>query len=683
MKTFNYSLKNADILDVIDFKSFINEENILVQIFCGNGKNKLQNVSNTVYRELPNAVCIGTTSDGEITDSHINTSDTIVSISIFEQTSIKGSYSNEIKTYEDGVNFAKQIIQSNTKLVILFASFSSQNIEDYLKGINSINENIMICGGVASTNTTIEDAHICFKDKVLKSGIVGVSLNSDILKVHNELRYNWQPIGIKHEITEVKDNRVFSIDNMNPSDFYEKYLGADMVDTLPNNGQQFPLLLLKDEIPMGRVVISKDDISMTFNGTLKKGDIVKFGFGQAEMIMKDPYKSYENLFKHHSQSFFVYSCMARRRYLPEHIYLEVEPFSNIATTTGFFTHGEFYHHNKSIKFLNHTLTVVSLSESNKKAKDYITKSNFQINQSSQGSTIQTLTNLIKQSSTDYYELNDELEQRVKDRTLQLEESNVKLKYTLQNLEQTKDDLLTSEKMATLGELVGSVTHEINTPLGLSITVASHMEILNHKIAALYHENNISKDEFENFLKQSDESIKMITSNLKRTKELVDSFKNIAVDQAIEDKRVFNVKNYIDEILMSLKSKIARTKHSVKVDCPHKIILNSYPGFLAQILTNLINNSIFHAFNENESGLISIIVTQDDDNINLTYNDNGNGLSQEQKERIFDQYYTTKKGQGGTGLGLYIIKTIITEKLKGTIELTDAKKGLEFKISIPK
>ena len=683
MNTFNYSLEKKEILDTIDFEKFYTEKNILVQVFCGDGKNRLKDIIKTIKAKLPSAICIGATSDGEIESSNIYTNNSVISISTFQSTTIKGSYSSSMTSYEDGVNLAKQLIQSDTKLLILFASFLNQDSDDFLKGVNSVNNHVMICGGVASTSTNYDEVFISFGTSVLKYGIVGVSLNSDKLKVQNDFRYNWQPIGINHKITEVKDNRVFSIDDMNPLDFYEKYLGKDMVDTLPNNGQQFPLLVLKDDIPMGRVVISKDDISLTFNGNLHKGDIVKFGFGQAEMIMKDTNKSYENLFKHHSQSFFVYSCMARRRFLPEHIYLEVEPFSKIATTAGFFTHGEFYHHNKSLKLLNHTLTVVSLSESQEEAKECKTNTHFKIKQSSQASTIQTLTNLIEQSANDYYKLNDELEERVKQRTLQLQDKNVKLKYTLKNLKQTKDDLLTSEKMATLGELVGSITHEINTPLGLSITVASHIEILNNKISALYSEDNISTDEFENYLKNIDESTKMIINNLSRTKQLVDSFKNIAVDQAIEDKRLFNVKSYIDEILLSLKSKISSTKHSVKFSCSNNIMIDSYPGFLAQIITNLINNSILHAFKENDNGLINIIVTQEDRVIELIYSDNGKGILKNQKEDIFAKYYTTKKGEGGTGLGLYIIKTIIVEKLKGSIELIDKKEGLEFKIIIPK
>ena len=551
MKTFNYKLKNINVEEIINFSDYINEKNVLIQIFCGESKTRFQNIIETLCKELPQAVCIGATSDGEIEASNVYTQNTVISVSVFKHTSIKGSFKTSLSSYENGVDLTTDIITPNSKVLLLFASVLNTNGDEFLKGVENVNDNIIIAGGIASTASDYKNSFVSFGNRLFNSGMVGVSLNSDILKVHNDFRFNWMPVGTEHIITKVEENRVYTIDNINAVDFYKKYLGSEIMHSLYEDGTQFPLIILSDDIPRGRVVIDKDNESLTFNGNFEKNDIVKFGFGQAEIIMKEPYTSYQNLLLNHAESFFIYSCMARRRYLPKNIHLEIEPLAYVATTSGFFTHGEFYHHKNSNKFLNHTLTVISLSESDEKAKEYQIMNKPIITNSEHVITIQALTRLIEQSSIDYYKLHDELESRVEERTFELLQSNEKLKHTLQNLEQTQNELLNAEKMATLGELVSSVTHEINTPLGLSITLSTHLEFLNNNIRVLYNDNNISEEEFKKYLNQVDESTKMITSNLTRSKELVNSFKNIAVDQATEDKRVFNLKKYIEEILIAL------------------------------------------------------------------------------------------------------------------------------------
>lgn len=288
----------------------------------------------------------------------------------------------------------------------------------------------------------------------------------------------------------------------------------------------------------------------------------------------------------------------------------------------------------------------------------------------------------KQNKLD--ELNNSLEQKVLKRTSDLNESNIKLTDTLDNLKKTKKDLIVSEKMAILGELVGSITHEINSPLGMCITSTSHIQEMTKKIDELYKKEEMSEDEFKIFLKDLYELTKIISINLDNTSKLVKSFKNVAVDQAIEEKREFFLKEYIEEILLSLKSKTKKTNIQISVECNEKLILNTYPNFIFQILTNFINNSLLHGFEKDEKGNINIIISDLDNEIELIYKDNGKGIPKELKENIFQQYFTTKKGKGGTGLGLYIIKRIVTEKLNGEIQINQKKtKGVEFLIKIPK
>lgn len=279
--------------------------------------------------------------------------------------------------------------------------------------------------------------------------------------------------------------------------------------------------------------------------------------------------------------------------------------------------------------------------------------------------------------------NKSLEKKVEDRTKELTLTNEKLNETLHHLEETKEDLVSAQKMAELGELLSLMTHEINSPLGVSIMGSSHMGDIVDDFLRIYKEDNLTQEDLESFIDNIQEIVKILNLNLNSTKNLVNSFKNIAVDQALEEKRTFNVKEYILQILLALKSKTSRRKIKISVECEDGLFLESYPGIFSQILTNLINNSLMHGFEENEEGNIKIIISNLENNIEMIYIDNGKGIPKELIHKVFDQYFTTKKGHGGTGLGLYIIKEIVTQKLNGHIEIsTSEAKGTKFSIIIP-
>jgi len=259
-----------------------------------------------------------------------------------------------------------------------------------------------------------------------------------------------------------------------------------------------------------------------------------------------------------------------------------------------------------------------------------------------------------------------------------------LQETLIDLQTTRKDLIASEKMATLGELVGGVTHEISSPLSVSLVGTTFISDNTNELLTQYNNKNLDEEEFKAYIKTVQETSKSIVFSLNRIKDLVRSFKSIAIDQAIEDKRDYNVNQYINEVLVSLNSKLKLTNIKVTVDCDKGIEIDSYPGYLAQILINFINNSLLHGFKENEVGEIKINVNELPNEIQLMYSDNGKGLSEHEKKKIFKQYYTTKRREGGSGLGLHIVKSIVLEKLHGKINMqSEEGKGLSFTILIPK
>jgi len=282
--------------------------------------------------------------------------------------------------------------------------------------------------------------------------------------------------------------------------------------------------------------------------------------------------------------------------------------------------------------------------------------------------------------------NDELEQSIENfkRTQeQLLESNDELEQTIHNLKQTQDKLVESEKMASLGSLVAGVAHEINTPVGLGLTGITHLSELTDTIRSDYEDENMSKEEFEEYIKISSNLTEMITLNLKKTAELVKSFKQIAVDQTSEIKREFNIKEYLDEVVFSLYNILKKTKLKVIIKVENDLVVNSYPGAYSQVISNLIINSVMHGFDDNEEGSINIDISRRSKSLFIEYHDNGRGIPKNVLPKIFDPFFTTNRKSGGTGLGLNIIYNIVSNNLDGTITC-DSKEGegVLFKIILP-
>lgn len=290
---------------------------------------------------------------------------------------------------------------------------------------------------------------------------------------------------------------------------------------------------------------------------------------------------------------------------------------------------------------------------------------------------------INNSKDEITELNKTLEQKVEHRTEELEKSNGELKEALVKLKQTQEQLIQSEKLVALGSLVAGIAHEINTPVGVSVTAASHLEEKTKEINENYKNNSLKKSDLDKYIITTTETSEVILSNLQRASELIKSFKQVAVDQSSETKRVFKINEYINQVLLSLKPRLKKTKVSVGVNCSEDLEIESYPGAFSQIITNLIMNSLIHAFEENEEGTIIFDIEKKQDRIVFTYSDNGKGIEKDIIGRIFDPFFTTKRGKGGTGLGLNIVYNIITTTLNGTINCeSEAGVGTIFKIIFP-
>jgi ligand-binding sensor domain-containing protein/signal transduction histidine kinase len=289
-------------------------------------------------------------------------------------------------------------------------------------------------------------------------------------------------------------------------------------------------------------------------------------------------------------------------------------------------------------------------------------------------------NALKNAEDALRRLNEELEQRVESRTSDLKAANSELRETLDRLTLTQRQLLEAEKLASLGGLVAGIAHEINTPIGVSVTAASHLAEEATRLAQAISTGNLKRSELERFEHAALEGSQLILRNLQRADRLIRSFKQVAVDQSTEDRRVVDLGICINEILTTLGPTLKKTPHRVEVFCPHPVVCETAPGALYQIITNLVMNSLIHGFDGGRTGLIEIQVSRHDDSVAIDYMDNGAGMDEVATAHIFDPFFTTRRGSGGSGLGMHIVYNLVTQVMGGTI-VVDSAPGAGFRLAI--
>lgn len=274
-------------------------------------------------------------------------------------------------------------------------------------------------------------------------------------------------------------------------------------------------------------------------------------------------------------------------------------------------------------------------------------------------------------------ITNELEERVKERTIALQES-------INQLENTQSQLVESEKMSALGNLVAGVAHEVNTPLGISITAASIFKNEIKTIQEQVKENKLTKSGLNNFIETIAEADDILMKNLDRAALLIKNFKKISVDQSSEDIRDFELNTYMQEILTTFKSELRHRPVTLEIKFKDQnVLMHSYPGAIAQIIINMLQNALVHAFDKEQKGKISIQTEKHEDKVSIIFSDDGKGLDQNIADKIFEPFITTKRNEGGTGLGLNITYNLVTQQLGGTIRIdSEHDKGTCFIIELP-
>ena len=300
-----------------------------------------------------------------------------------------------------------------------------------------------------------------------------------------------------------------------------------------------------------------------------------------------------------------------------------------------------------------------------------------------GESIRQRIDALEESRAEVALLNEDLERRVLERTQELATVNQTLESTIINLNRTQESLVHSEKLAGLGSLVAGIAHELNTPLGNALTVGTTIEERTREFVVEV-EKGLKRSMLNNYVEMLQTSTPLLTRNLTRAAELITSFKHVAVDQTSSQQREFNLSQVIHEVADTLQHTYKKTPYTLVIDIPENMLMDSYPGPLGQIVTNLINNALVHAFAGRDHGQMKFHARYAGaDKIALEFSDDGQGITSENLKRIFDPFFTTRMGQGGSGLGLNIVHNIVEGLLGGNIRAeSEPGKGTRFILELP-
>jgi c-di-GMP phosphodiesterase len=660
-----YSLIYRDIQTLNEFVVQNNlqaQGNILIQVFTGiNEYTYIENLRQTVLTLLPQAKIIGATTSGEISNHQTTTQESVLTFCLFENTKI---CTHLIDTYQSSFDLGTTMMQTihkkkynDLKVIISFTDGLHTNGEEYLKGLTSIDDSIVIAGGMAGDNSLFQNTYIFNEHTITNKGAVAVSLYNAKLHVHTDYNFSWQSLGKSHTVQKSEKNRVYTIDDKTAVEFYAYYLGENIASMLPAIGVEFPLVIKKDGLDIARAVLNKyDDGSLGFAGNVPQGSQIKFGYGDIQMILTHGLHKAKQLAQKPIEAIFIYSCMARKALLKEEINNEIKPLQEIAPASGFFTYGEFFYTQNKARLLNQTMTILALSESPTPTHYHIQKElDIQLESVKKLDFYRTqaLSKLIAKTTNELEELNATLEKRVKE---EVEKS----------LE--KDAILfANARHAQMGEILDMIVHQWRQPLNVFSAGVSSLQI--------YKSMNVLTDDI------FDKTTHQILSNVEFLNNTIKDFRSFFKDSQLKEHT--SIHTVVDKSLVLLEALIKKFGVKLIQEITFNKELYICVGELIQVILNIVKNSIDAI---EEKGIkhpeIYFKIYEQKHACIIEISDNAGGIPEHILPRIFDKRFTTKGESHGTGIGLDMSKTIIQNHFKGTITAKNNSHGATFTIAFP-
>ncbi|MEA1917910.1 MAG: FIST N-terminal domain-containing protein [Campylobacterota bacterium] len=654
-----YYKSDRDLIDFIENSKELHTD-VLVQIFSGLLLvDLLEHISSLIKKSLPEAKIIGATTDGEINEKIVSTNKIVISISYFESTKLH-LYHSEFDDSDVAIN---KKIPKSSKLLIMYACGFNTRISKILSAIKDEHKKLIISGGVAGDNGAFSESYIIHDSSVLKSGIVGVAFVSKTLSIYQKNLLSWKAIGVEFTITRSVDNIVYSINNKNPLELFNKFLGSEITANLPLLGTEFPLVINKDGYKIARVMLNKgSDGSLVFAGDMPQGSKVSFSVGSVDRILDSANILAEDIAQKNSETIFVYSCMARRHFLKNMAEYEFEHFSDNENISGFFTYGEFFTHKSRSDILNNSITLLALSENSK--IDSRSSLNIERKLSSENSTVDTLLNITSATANELKLLNQNLEKKVQDSLAELEKKDLMIAQ--------------SARLAQMGEMISMIAHQWRQPLAAIASTVIDVEVKTTLKRFDLNSKSGAKN-YEEFILSKTSEIDYMVKTLTRT---IDDFR----DFYKSDKRrgLVTIIEPIEKSFKIVQSLFESSLIEVKKDYQTQIEIYMYSSEMMQVVLNILKNSQDN-FHERKilNPVINIGTYEDNEYVYIDISDNGGGVPDAIIDKVFDPYFSTKEEKNGTGLGLYMSRIIVNEHHLGKLKMRNIKGGVSTSIALKK
>lgn len=659
MKTFNHTFIGYDELEeFLGTHQIVDSSSLLIQFFDG-----MLHIQNTLElleylsQSLPHAHIIGTSTDGEIIDANVQDNSVILSFTLFESTTLSSiAVSLEEGSLEAGKLLALEANSFGAQAIIVFTNPFEINGDLLMQGFSEHAHNIVLAGGMAGDNGRFHSAYVISGSNVYEKKAVAVMMRGDQLRVSNGYSFHWLPIGPKFTVTRSVENRIYTLDNKPILDVYRDYLGDSVADTLPSVGVAFPIVFEIEGKLIGRApLIEFEDGALGFGGSVPEGTQVQFGIGNANLILEASRATFNACLNQSPESIFVYSCMARRRFLGDSIGMETNPLNSIAPVSGFFTYGEFFTDHKSGEstLLNETMSFLILSESDLKP---ILKNNSDTSPSNEWSliTFGALSHLVSKTTSELQTLNEVLQQRIEK---QIRDSRA------------KDEIMIAQsRMAIMGEMIGMIAHQWRQPITV-IGMVTNNAILDIQLGEFKADRML-------------DDLALIDKQVHFLSQTIDDFRNFFRPNKLPQKFSFDeIKN---EILTIMGKSFENHNINMIFSGEMNISMQTYKNELLQVFLNIFSNSR-DAFAEHEIDDATIVCSCEDrdEKILFLIKDNAGGIPESIITRIFEPYFSTKGEKNGTGLGLYMSSIIIEKHLKGNMRVCSHDGVTTFAIQIPK
>lgn len=659
MKTINHHFIGYDELEAFLRLNKLDESRtLLIQYFDGElNQSNTKELLEYLKKRLPFSSIIGTSTDGEIIDNTIQNSSVILSFTAFEAVEIQSLMIPLIQGSEEAGKVLGNAASSfGAQAIIVFSDPFSTNGDLLVEGFNQTSKDAILSGGMAGDNGRFQGTYVMLENELYSNTLVALMIKGKNLRVQSGYSFHWLPIGPKFLVTDSIDSKVYTLNHTPIMDIYRQYLGDTVADTLPSVGVAFPLILTIEGILVGRAPLKLyPDGALQFGGSIPEGTEVQLGIGNAHLILDASHEIMEDLYHFAPESIFVYSCMARRRFLGDSIVRETAPMTKMSAVSGFFTYGEFYTDpiSRQTSFLNETMTYITLSETLSESSCSVSKKE---NDPQDWSliTFSALSHLINKTSNDLQEVNHTLQHRI---DKEIDESRAKDKV-----------MISQSRMAIMGEMIGMIAHQWRQP----ITVIGM--ITNNNIL------NLQLEEFSPELLLKDfESIDKQVHFLSQT---IDDFRNFFRPNKLPQQVTFG------EIIREINAIMGKSFENHAIDLAFEgdssIGLTTFKNELLQVFLNLFNNAK-DAFVERNIPKAEIRFEAIDHPSSVLFliTDNAGGIPSEILNRIFEPYFSTKGEKNGTGIGLYMSSIIAETHLKGSLRVCVNNDETTFAVSIPK